>query len=346
VTVALTAVGARARDAWSEALPLDPGALVSQTPAWMDCVCASRRYEDATRAYVAADGHRLVLPLARRRLPVSVAASMPFGWSTGGLISSRGLLTAQDVAGVVRDLVSQRALLIGVRPSPAAAPVWASSVPNDITRTRHMTHTVDLSGGFGAVWKRYAGQVRSRCRQAARKGVTVECDDTGRLMPVFYLLYLKSVERWAQAQNEPLWLAQWRARQRDPWKKFQTVAQRLGPRCRVLVAWREGEPLAAEIVLEHGHHTVGWRAAMDKAAARGTGAPQLLVCHAMEEACQSGRRYFHLGESAPSSSLARTKQDYGGEEIHYTGYRFERLPLTAADQFVRRQVKGVIGFRD
>jgi Acetyltransferase (GNAT) domain len=346
VIVALTAVGARARDAWSEVLPLDPGALVSQTPAWMDCVCASGRYEDATRAYVTADGHRLVLPLARRRLPVSVAASMPFGWSTGGLISSRGLLTAQDVAGVVRDLVSQRALLIGVKPSPAAAPVWASSVPNDVTRTRHMTHTVDLSGGFGAVWKRYAGKVRSRCRQAERKGVTVECDDNGRLMPVFYSLYRKSVERWAQQQHEPLWLAQWRARQRDPWEKFQMVAHRLGPRCRVLVAWRAGEPLAAEIVLAHGHHTVGWRAAMDKEAARRTGAPQLLVRHAMEEACESGQRYFHLGESAPSSGLAQTKQDYGGEEIHYTSYRFERLPLTAADRFVRRQVKGVIGFRD
>jgi CelD/BcsL family acetyltransferase involved in cellulose biosynthesis len=346
VTAVLTGVGASARDAWRQVLPLDPAALVSQTPTWMDCVCASGPYEDATRAYATADGQQLILPLARRRLPVSVAASMPFGWSTGGLISSRGVLTAEDVAGVVRDLVSQHALLIGVKPSPAMAPLWANSVPSDVTRTRHMTHTVDLSGGFDAVWKRCAGSVRSRCRQAERKGVTVERDDTGRLMPVFYSLYRKSVERWAHQQHEPLWLARWRARRRDPWEKFQAVAQRLGPCCRVWVAWRAGEPLAAEIVLVHGQHAMGWRAAMDKDAARRTGAPQLLVCRALEEACEAGQRFFYLGESAPSSGLARIKRDYGGEETYYAGYRFERLPLTAADRFVRRQVKGVIGFRD
>jgi hypothetical protein len=346
VTATLTGVGASARNAWWRALPLDPDALVSQTPAWMDCVCDSGRYEDATRAYATADGHELILPLARRRLPVSVAASMPFGWSTGGLISSRGRPAAEDVRGVVGDLVSQHALLIGVKPSPATAPAWAESVPNGVTRTRHMTHVVDLSKGFGAVWTRFAGSVRSRCRQAERKGVTVERDDTGRLMPVFYAVYRKSVERWARQQHEPLWLARWRAHHRDPWEKFQTVAQRLGPACRVWVAWRAGEPLAVEIVLAHGRQTVGWRAAMDKEAARRTGAPQLLVCRALEEACDTGDRFFHLGDSAPSSDLAHTKQHYGGEEMSYTGYRFERLPVTAADRFVRRQVKGVIGFRD
>jgi hypothetical protein len=53
-----------------------------------------------------------------------------------------------------------------------------------------------------------------------------------------------------------------------------------------------------------------------------------------------------MGESAPSSPLARNKRAFGAEEEHYMGYRFERLPLTAADQFLRRQVKKVIRFRD
>lgn len=346
MSVALTGTGPSARDAWKQVLPLDANALVSQTPAWMDCVCASGRYVDATRSYATDDGQLLILPLARMRVPVSVASSMPFGWSTGGLVTSRGGLTREDVIAVVGDLVSQHALLIGVKPSPETAPVWADSVPPDVTRTAHMTHTVDLSGGFDAVWKRFAGKVRSRCRQAERKGVTVECDDSGRLMPVFYFLYRKSVERWAEQQHEPLWLARYRARRRDPWQKFDTVARRLGSACRVWVAWRQGEPLAADVVLTHGYHAVGWRAAMDKDAVHGTGAPQYLVCRALEEACQTGQRFFHLGESAPSSGLARTKQEYGGQEMHYTGYRFERLPLTATDRFLRSRVKGVIGFRD
>jgi hypothetical protein len=63
--VELIAVGQAAREAWVEALATDATALVSQTPAWLDCVCASGRYEDATRAYRAGDGRQLVLPLAR-----------------------------------------------------------------------------------------------------------------------------------------------------------------------------------------------------------------------------------------------------------------------------------------
>jgi hypothetical protein len=53
-----------------------------------------------------------------------------------------------------------------------------------------------------------------------------------------------------------------------------------------------------------------------------------------------------LGESAPSSTLARNKRGFGANEAYFTNYRFERIPLTAADRFLRRQVKRVIGFRD
>jgi hypothetical protein len=176
--------------------------------------------------------------------------------------------------------------------------------------------------------------------------VTVERDDTGRLMPVFDALYRKSVDRWASQQHEPRWLARLRARRRDPHEKFQFVAQRLGHACHVWVAWRAGEPIASVVVLAHGYHTTMWRSAMDKESARGTGATELLHQMAIEEACASGHRFYHLGDSAPGSALARNKRGYGAVENPYTGYRFERLPVTAVDHFLRRQAKRVIGFDD
>jgi hypothetical protein len=344
----LTATGAEARAAWLRALPKDPNALVSQTPAWMDCICASGRYVDASRAYRAADGHELVLPLARRRLagragPVS---SMPFGWGTGGLVSSRGWVSADDVAGVVADLERQLSILIAVRPSPATAEAWAVSVPDGAVRTPYMSQTVDLSGGFDEVWNGFAATVRSHCRKAGRRGVTAERDDTGRLMPVFDALYRTSVDRWASQQHEPRVIAHWRAIHRDPPEKFRAVAQRLGRACHVWVAWRAGEPIAALVVLAHGNHTTMWRAAMNKEAVRGTGATELLHQLAIEEACTSGRRFYHLGDSAPCSGVARHKRGYGATDASYAGYRLERLPVTAVDEFVRRQAKRVIGFRD
>lgn len=165
-------------------------------------------------------------------------------------------------------------------------------------------------------------------------------------MPVFDALYRMSIDRWASQQHEPRWLAQWRARRRDPVDKFQTVAANLGPDCHVWVAWRGGEPIASVVVLTHGLHSTMWRSAIDKEAGRGTGATELLQQLAIEEACESGHRSYHLGDSAPSSSLARNKRGFGATEATYFGYRFERLPVTAVDRFVRRQAKRVIGFRD
>jgi hypothetical protein len=91
------------------------------------------------------------------------------------------------------------------------------------------------------------------------------------------------------------------------------------------------------IVLTHGQHATYWRGAMDKRVEAGTRANNLLHRLAIEDACEAGRRYYHMGDSAPSSPLARFKRSLGAEDRHYTGYRFESLPLTAAEQFVRGQ---------
>jgi Acetyltransferase (GNAT) domain len=347
--VKLEAVGGAARQIWHAALAAEGGAaLISQTPRWLECVCASGRYEDATRAYRAVDGRALILPLARvRRLPAAAAmeASMPFGWSTGGLVCSAHV-SVDDVSAIVRDLCARRALRVVVRPGAAAKGVWAAAVRGDVVRTRHMEQTVDLARGFNAVWtSRFSRKVRSWYRKAERR-LTVEWDDTGRLVPVFDALYRRSVARWAQQQHEPLALARWRAERRDPRHKFEAVAERLGPACRIGVAWRDGEPAAAIIVLAHGQHETYWRGAMDRDVAAGTGANELLHGMAIEHACLSHRRFYHMGESAPNSSLARFKQGFGAEEAHAVGYRFERVPLTTAEDLLRRQMKQLLRFRD
>jgi hypothetical protein len=343
----LTAIGPEARPLWRHAVARDPDALVSQTPQWMDCACASGHYEDVTRAYAGADGHYLILPLARRRFARGLGAvtSMPFGWGTGGLVGSRRA-RREDVAAVVADVLAERPLFVGLRPAPGVAGIWAATLPREAARTHYMAQTVDLGNGFDAVWSRVAPTVRSHARKAERRGVSVERDDTGRLMPVFDALYRKSVDRWAQQQHEPLWLARWRARHRDPPQKFATVADRLDGACRVWVAWRQGEAIAAIVVLVHNGNATMWRSAMDKEAARGTGATELLHRMAISEACTESRRFYHLGDSAPSSALARNKRGFGAVDVHYWGYRFERVPLTAVDRFVRTQAKRLIGFRD
>jgi hypothetical protein len=344
--VRVTAVGPAAREAWQRALAGDGDALVSQTPEWLDCVCACGPFEDATRVYRTEDGRELVLPLARLRA-APVESSLPFGWSAGGLVTAGPRPSADDVAGVVRDLAGRRALRIAVRPAPGARAVWAAAVGRRAVEAPYTTWSLDLSGGFDEVWKQgFSSSVRGRVRRAERAGIVVESADGGGLIDVFDALYRRSVDRWAQQQHEPLALARWRARRRDPRRKFEEVARRLGPDCRVWVARRDGEAAAAIVVLSHGEHSTYWRGAMDKELVAGTGANELLHRLAIEDACEAGRRFYHMGEAAPESSLARFKRGLGAVAAEGVGYRFERLPLTATDRLVRGAVKRALRFRD
>src|SRR5215212_3076167 len=150
------AVGAAARPTWHRTLATDPNALVSQTPTWLDCACAVGGFEDATRAYRTGDGSHLVLPLARRRVvppAPGTASSMPFGWGTGGLVSTDGRVSADDVSAIAEDLVDQGYLVATVKPSPATSEAWAGALRRKVVRTEHVTQTLDISSGFDDVWK-------------------------------------------------------------------------------------------------------------------------------------------------------------------------------------------------
>lgn len=54
------------RDVWRQLLRADPDALPSESPEWLDCICADGRYEDANLLYQTADGQQMVLPEVRR----------------------------------------------------------------------------------------------------------------------------------------------------------------------------------------------------------------------------------------------------------------------------------------
>jgi hypothetical protein len=98
----------------------------------------------------------------------------------------------------------------------------------------------------------------------------------------------------------------------------------MGDDCRIWVAWHDERPAAAIIVLAHGVNVSYWRGAMDRDLAGPTRANFLLHSRAIEDACRGGRRYYHMGETDPGSSLARFKAQFGAEAHPYLEYRLER----------------------
>jgi hypothetical protein len=337
------------RDVWTTLLESDGEALVFQTPTWLDCICKVGPYEDASRLYETTEGRQLVLPLARRaRLPTPLAteASLPFGWGNGGLVAAGGA-RVPEIEAMFADLARRSLLRTSVRPNPLLAARWEAAAPPRAVAVPHVAHILALHGGFGQVWtKRFRGTTRTAVRKAERSALTVECDTSGKLIPVFYDLYRRSIVRWARRQHEPLVLARWRAQQRDPRRKFQLVAEHLGAACRIWVAWLEGQPAAAIIVLHQGATASYWRGAMDVALAGPTCANQLLHRLAIEDACMAGCRYYQMGDTGLSASLARFKAGFGAMPHQYVAYRLERLPLTSVDRHLRRTVKRLLRFED
>lgn len=329
--------------AWLDLMNADPHALVSQSPAWANVMCAATRCTDASRYYQLPDGQRLLLPLVRLAGPLTRLASPPSSWGFGGLISAMPLRPS-DVATVFEDLSRVPAAQINLRPNPLDATIWMAGAPASAIAIPRRAHVIDLAGGFDAVTKRFNTQARRSIRKAEREGVTVECDTTDRLVPAFYDLFQMSLDRWACKQNEPKWLARWRGRRRDPMDKFIEMSNRLNGECRWYAARAEGQLIAVGLVLlgKNAHYT---RCVMNRDLAT-NGASYLLQCTILADACKAGCNWYHLGESGNSESLSTFKEHFGAVPHAYAEYRIERVPMTRMDGAARNAVKKLIGFKD
>jgi Acetyltransferase (GNAT) domain len=341
------AVSPAPREVWREVYNADPNALPYQAPEWVDLLCSLRRYEDASRLYELPGGRLAVLPMVRSRL-IGVSAreaSFPPAWGMGGLVASGGL-RGSDVVTAFTDLASHHVARISLRPNPLTGPMWAAARPPHAVSVPRLAHVLDLEGGFAEVWRRrFTGSARTAVRKAERSRLTVERDTSGRLLPVHYELFERSVVRWAAQQHEPRALARWRAHRRDPLPKLMAMAEQLREGCRLWVAWLDGQP-AASILIMHGSNACYTRGAMDKELAGPTRANYLLHSLAIEEACTAGCRHYHMGETGASKPLAQFKTRFGAHPYPYAEYHVEVLPFTAVGRAARSAVKRVLGFVD
>ncbi|PVZ13025.1 GNAT family N-acetyltransferase [Actinomycetospora cinnamomea] len=342
------------RDAWRAALAADPHAVATQTPEWLDCLCARTGQVDASRLYVRPDGRRLVLPLVARRVAgVRVAEeSFPYGWGYGGVLVHPGadgaaardtVLTEDDCRLVLADLARRPVVRTGVVPVSLAGGPWSAAAPVGAVRVPYRAQVIDLSPGYEQLWSTvFKRQVRNSVRKAERFDLEVRRErgdgPDGVGVRAFAQLYGQSVARWAEQRGQPRWLADRVATSQDRPGQVAAVAAALGERCVVWSAHHEGRPVAVNVVLQHGAHAIGWLAAMDDALARQTLATYVLHCRSLEAAAAEGVRWFHMGESEPGSAPERYKAYFGARPVEYEALRLERLPLTRADRALRRAV--------
>jgi hypothetical protein len=347
--ICIEAEGADARSAWDELVARDESIALSKTPEWIDCICSATHFSDATLLFRGDDGRRLILPRLRKIGTPSFLGqfeSPPQGWGLGadasGVLTEGGPASPSQITALIEHLQRHPGLRTRIMVCDDDAEAWASVAPSGLYSTARTAQVLDLRGGFSTVWsQRFTSKVRSNARKAERRGVVVESDNTGRLVDVFDALYRSSVDRWAQQRGQPLSLMRWRALRREPQSKFATVAQRMGKRCTVSIAWRDGEPLAGIVVLTRGPRATYWRGAMDKERARGTGANELLHRCAIEVACAEGRRSYDFG-IYQTEELKKFKSTFGAHEVPVHVYFFEKLRTAAAEAKCQHAAKQAV----
>ncbi|MCE3553464.1 GNAT family N-acetyltransferase [Pseudonocardia sp. RS11V-5] len=340
---------------WRSVLETDEGAVVGQSLPWREAVLADGRFTDASVHYAFPSGREVVLPLVRRRRSAAAArvvSSWPQVWGTGGPISTDGRITADEAAFVWRDAARRGTLMTEVTLRPDADPAWLSAASHlGYAAEAGGSYLLDLAGGFDEVWKnRFRGTARTAVRKAEKLGVEVEVDRTGRLAHVYDDLHERSVRRRAATEGEPVWLSRWRmSRVGSAPAQVAGVAAAFGKDCATWVARRDGEPVAAIIVLSAGGHAKYWRGAMDKDLATPSRANDLLHRLAIEEACDQGRRWYDMGGAHPDSALAAFKTKLGAALHHTHELRARRLPARVghgARMRAETLVKRVAGLKE
>lgn len=333
------------RDLWRQALAADPDALFSQTPEWLDVICAIDGWRDASRLYVWPNGRRLVLPMVAKGVGevVAVEGSFPPGWDYGGLVG--GAVTPDEAAAVCADLTARRLLRQHILPNPLQGNAWSQAIAQGAPGALAIpcrAHVVDLEGGAGAAWNRFSSDARRRIRKAEKQGLEVECDTTGRLLDVFDELWSASVRRWTARSGEPLWLARLRGRRAHPLSRWRQIAERTSGAVAIWVARYRGEPAAAMVVLR-GPNDHDTRGAMDKELAGPTSANLLLEWFVIQDACRRGVRWLQMGRSGQAGSpIGRFKENFGARAYEFPEVLFERLPITRLVRAARAAVKHAI----
>ena len=130
--------------------------------------------------------------------------------------------------------------------------------------------------------------------------------------------------------HEPSWYTRWHVSRATPLSMLKAVADHFGEDCTTWVAFSNGVPAAALIILQAGSRIYGWRSAMDKALGGPAGASQLLQKMAIEDACNNRCQFYDMGIAVPGTSLADFKERFGATPSRTHYLQAQRLPVQRA----------------
>jgi hypothetical protein len=162
-------------------------------------------------------------------------------------------------------------------------------------------HTLDLSGGAADLWRRaYRHGTRKAISSARRGGVVVTTESGPGAITLLARLHADQGRDWEGIQPHSA-------------AAIAVLVREFGEDARILVARREGDPLAACLVLDHAGREIHPVVSGARPEARTVRAFHLLIHTAIEEAIGRGIRRWYFGGSGGNPRIEFFKASFGAE---------------------------------
>lgn len=285
---------------WDEFVLAHPASQVFHRSAWARVLVETYGYQP--RYQVLEDGAGNILagwpamlvasPITGRRL-----VTLPFTDHCQPLIRTdeegEALLTA-----VLTDAETCRAGRIEVRGWPSGL-----KPPDSLVAVQgYVRHVIDLSVGPERIFKNAHTNARRGVRRAEREGVTVRLSEDRADLDAFRSLNLNLRRRHGMLPQ--------------PSRFFDAIYRHLIRDCGyLLIAEREGKPLAALLCLRHNDVTLDKYAVSDGAEWKYR-APHFAMWKSIEMEAERGSRWYDMGRSdASADGLHWFKEQWGAVSI-------------------------------
>ncbi len=333
---AFAIVGTLDEHVWEAFVLQHPKGTIFHTPAMYNVFAATHHYTPYFLAAMDTQGEVLALLLAVRIQTMPD----PLGW-----ISSRSICYAEpicraDEAGIAaltalirrhdKDMY-HRVLFTEVRPIWEPGPERLALEACGYEYYEYLNFIMDLARPADEIFNGMIKSCRADIRRSKKRGLTVEEVNTPEGVDLLYHFASLSYER----SRVPL---------AD--KSLFDAALRLLPAGvpRIFVAYHEGAPLAADIILYYKNLVYAWYGGVQRV--RGVSPVECLTWHGIEQGCTEGFTHYDFGGAGrPDEEYGPRdfKAKFGGELVNYGRYRRiydpRKLALAERAYALRREIQ-------
>jgi len=267
------------------------------------------------------DGKRAILPLSYQKNLKGLVKryfSSPAG-TFGGWISADDLDKNHGI--LLAEVLTKKHNNLIWRMNPYDKLVFESGVRFS---KYDETHSLNLEGGFDALYKQWTKGHASAARKAHKAGIAIKIAENLDDWKEYYRAYQDSLRRWGNDASSAY-----------SWKLFEILNKRNSLNIKLWLAIYEGKMIAGSLCFYAKNHVVYWHGAAYSAYFK-LRPVNLLMYEVIKNACNQRYFWFDFNPSGGNEGVKNFKKSFGAKPMNSSVYR--------SSNYVDRMVEKILGW--